>query len=140
MAPKLRAVTDEDEARSFRHSLRAPSRWASDLGHLLGPVGKWIAAGLAPILAAAVVWLNARIDTERATTEKIKAEAAAIVDARQKLTEKVGELDREQAVLRGVNAAMAIELRTTQERVTKLEEIETLEVRAKPGRAPKVTK
>jgi hypothetical protein len=35
---------------------------------------------------------------------------------------------------------MAIELRTTQERVTKLEEIETLKVRAKPNRAPKVTK
>jgi hypothetical protein len=140
MAPKLRAVTDEDEARSFRHSLRAPSRWASDLGHLLRPAAKWIAAALAPILGAAVVWLNARIDTERAITEKIKAEAAAIVDSRQKLTDRIVELEKEQGVLRGVNTAMAIELRATQDRVSKIEEIETLKVRAKPGRAPKVTK
>jgi hypothetical protein len=95
---------------------------------------------LAPILGGLVVWLNARIDTERATTEKVRAEAAAIVDARQKLTEKIGELEKDQAVLRGVSDAMAIELRATQERVTKLEEVETLKVRAKPGRAPKVTK
>lgn len=66
-------------------SKRPPPPWVALLGSMLATVGKWVATASAPFLAAGALWLYARIETEKALSAKLQAEAKAIEDARVKL-------------------------------------------------------